>query len=109
MPLRIYRYGSTKLTNRLAMIPRLLDRALSVAALVLATLFLAGCDTSLPDMWSDPFALSICGLIAFILAIIAIIEVAGSRRSVAGKVIWILILLFLPYLGVIMYYLFADR
>jgi len=60
-------------------------------------------------MWSDPLSLGICGLIAFILALVAIVEVAGSRRSTSGKVIWILVLLLLPYLGVILYYLFADR
>jgi len=90
--------------------PSLLSRVRSLLALGIVAVLLTGCGgPNLAEMWSDPLSLGICGLIAFILALIAIVEVAGSRRSTGGKVLWILVLLLLPYLGAILYYLFADR
>lgn len=82
----------------------------TLVVLGITAVLLTGCDgTNLPDMATDPTSLGICGVLALILAVIAIVEVAGSNRSTGGKVLWILVLLFLPYLGVILYYLFADR
>ena len=82
----------------------------TVVVLGIAALFLTGCGgANLSEMVTNPTSLGICGVLALILALVAIIEVAGSSRSTGGKVLWILILIFLPYIGVICYYLFADR
>lgn len=47
----------------------------------------------------------IVGLIVFILDIIAIISVLGGQGSVGHKLLWTLLILVLPFLGMILYYL----
>ena len=50
----------------------------------------------------------LCSLIILVLDIIAIVEIAGSNRDLLGKLIWILLILFLPVIGLIIYY-FVGR
>lgn len=45
------------------------------------------------------------GLIALILWIIAIISILGAAKSVGWKVLWILVVLLLPIIGTIIYFL----
>jgi hypothetical protein len=47
----------------------------------------------------------IIGLIIFILDIIAIVSVLMGGGSVARKLLWILIILLLPLIGMILYFL----
>lgn len=49
------------------------------------------------------------GLILLVLDIWAIISVVGSRASTGGKVIWVLVILFLPLLGFIAWLIFGPR
>ncbi len=77
--------------------------------LAFCAIFIAGCELRLLNMASSWESLSCCGLIILILDVIAIIEVAGSSRTTAGKVIWIFLILCAPLLGLILYYTFADR
>lgn len=51
----------------------------------------------------------ICWAIVIILDIIALVEVSGSSRSTGDKVLWALVIVFFPFLGCILYYLFARR
>ena len=44
----------------------------------------------------------------FIFTVIALVDLIGSRRAVASKVIWALIILFVPVLGLLAYW-FAAR
>ncbi|MCY4224568.1 MAG: PLD nuclease N-terminal domain-containing protein [Bacteroidetes bacterium] len=53
--------------------------------------------------------LSFCGLIIVILDIVAIVEIVRSSRATSDKLLWILFILFAPLLGLICYYLFANR
>ncbi|MXY08877.1 MAG: hypothetical protein F4Y61_09550 [Rhodothermaceae bacterium] len=48
-------------------------------------------------------------MIILILDIIAIIEIAGSSRDTTAKFIWILFIVLAPFMGLIAYYVFADR
>jgi hypothetical protein len=48
---------------------------------------------------------SIIGIIVLILDIIAIVEVLKSNRDVASKLLWILLILLLPLVGMIIYFL----
>ncbi len=77
--------------------------------LAFCAIFMAGCEPRLLNMASSWESLSCCGLIVLILDVIAIIEVAGSSRTTAGKVIWIFLILCTPVLGLIFYYTFANR
>ncbi len=51
----------------------------------------------------------ILGLIWLIIVIWAIIKVAQSRAGGVAKVLWILILLFLPVLGLILWFLLGPK
>ena len=48
---------------------------------------------------------SLLGLIHLILWIIAAIEILKSGKSAGNKLLWILAILFLPLIGLILYYL----
>jgi hypothetical protein len=47
----------------------------------------------------------ILGIVVFILDIIAIVSVVSGRSSVERKVLWVVIVLLLPLVGMILYYL----
>ena len=47
---------------------------------------------------------SLLGLIILVLDIIAIVSVLLGTSSVLRKLMWILVILFLPVLGMILYY-----
>lgn len=49
------------------------------------------------------------GLIVLALAIWAIVSVVGSTASTGTKVIWVLVILFLPVLGFILWLFFGPR
>lgn len=81
--------------------------ALVVLSLLGCALLLAGCAENLGNLISNFYALSCCGIVVVILDIIALVELAGSTKSTASKIIWALIIVFAPYLGCILYYLFG--
>ena len=83
--------------------------AFPVAFLAALALVLAGCGPNLFDRLQEPYALGCCGLLIVILSIIALIEVAQSNRSAGDKLIWFLIIILAPGLGVLIYYLFARK
>ena len=47
----------------------------------------------------------IVGLVVFILDIIAAVEILTGSKSVGNKVLWLLVIFFLPVLGMILYFL----
>jgi len=47
----------------------------------------------------------ILGLIVLVLDIIAIISVLGGRASVEHKLLWTVVILLLPVIGMILYFL----
>lgn len=49
------------------------------------------------------------GLIIFILDIYAIIKVVNSSASTAAKIIWCLIIFFLPLLGLIIWFVAGPK
>lgn len=48
-------------------------------------------------------------LIALVLALWAVFNIAQSRSGALGKAIWIVVVLFLPYLGFFAWLLFGPR
>ena len=77
--------------------------------LVLCAIFIAGCEPELLNMADSWQSLSCCGLIVLILDVIAIVEVVGSSRNITEKLIWIFFIVCAPFLGLLCYYIFADR
>ena len=84
-------------------------RVIPSALFVLNAMFLTGCGDSLVEMAMNWEFLGCCGLIILILDIIAIVEIAGSSRDTTAKFIWIIFIVLAPFLGLIAYYVFADR
>ncbi len=52
---------------------------------------------------------SIIGLIVLILDIIAIISILQSGLSVGMKVVWVLVVLLLPIIGMILWFLIGNK
>ena len=53
--------------------------------------------------------INIVGLFIFILDIIAIMDVIKSSLDSGKKVLWILLILFLPVLGMVLYFLLGKK
>ena len=51
------------------------------------------------------------GLLLLALNIWAIVDILGLRRQadVENKILWVLIIIFLPFLGLVLYIIFGDR
>jgi hypothetical protein len=49
------------------------------------------------------------GLIILILDVYAVVKTLGSRASTGSKVLWIVIILVLPVLGLILWALFGPK
>jgi len=49
------------------------------------------------------------GLVVLILDIIAILNILKSGLSVVGKIIWIIIVLALPFIGMILWFLIGAK
>ncbi|MBO6784651.1 MAG: PLDc N-terminal domain-containing protein [Alphaproteobacteria bacterium] len=49
------------------------------------------------------------GLIILILDIYAIIQVVGSGASTGAKVLWVLLIIFLPLIGLIIWFFAGPR
>jgi len=72
-------------------------------------MMVAGCEPRLLSMINSWQNLSLCGVIIVILNIVAILEIIRSSRALSRKLIWILLIIFAPLLGLICYYLSANR
>lgn len=77
--------------------------------LTLTSLLLAGCGPNLFDRVNNFWSLGCCGALIVILDIIALVEIAGSTRSFGDKLLWALLIIFLPLLGLVLYYFFARK
>jgi len=49
------------------------------------------------------------GFVLLVLDLWAIISVIGSRAGTGGKVLWVLVILFLPLLGFLAWLIFGPR
>jgi hypothetical protein len=52
---------------------------------------------------------SLLGLLHLILWIIAAVEIVRSSRPIGGKVLWLLVILLLPLIGLIIYFVLGRR
>ena len=52
---------------------------------------------------------SIIGLVILILDILAVIQVLKSSMSGGKKVLWVVLILILPIIGLILYYLIGKK
>jgi len=83
-------------------------KTIHASLLALTTVLLAGCGgPTLIDYANHGWGLGICGTIVLVMDVVAIIEVAGSDRTFGSKVLWVLILIFFPVGGLLIYYFFG--
>ncbi len=88
--------------DRLRALPALL-------ALVGATV-LSGCGPSnLIRGVRNPFGFGICGLLIIVLDVLALVEVWKSSRTDSDKILWTAVIIILPFVGLIAYYLFGRK
>ncbi len=52
---------------------------------------------------------ALIGLVVLVLDIVAIVDVLKSSLETGKKVLWILLILFLPVLGMILYFLLGKK
>jgi hypothetical protein len=53
--------------------------------------------------------ISLLGLVVLALDIVAIVDCAKSNADIAKKVLWIVLILLLPLLGMILYFLLGRK
>ena len=82
---------------------------LSAFIIAILAFVVAGCDgpDNLIELANRPFGYGIFGIVLLILDVIAIVNVLKQNRSTISKLIWILLIVFMPVVGLILYYLFA--
>ena len=51
----------------------------------------------------------ILGMIVLVLDVIAIVSLLMGRSSVGHRLLWILVVLFLPFIGMVLYFLFGRN
>lgn len=84
-----------------------LKRTLSAAAILAVSTLLAGCGgPNLIERMQSPWYFGFCSTVIVILDIIALVEIAGSDREFTSKALWALLIIFLPVLGLILYWFF---
>ena len=74
------------------------------------SLLLTGCGgPDLLDRMTQP-RWGFCGTVVIVLDLVAIFDVLGDEaRGTTGKVLWILLIIFFPIGGVILYFLFGRE
>lgn len=83
--------------------------AIGVAVFGALSVLLAGCGPNLFERLGNFWTLSCCGGVIVILDILALLELAGSERSTGDKLLWALLIVFFPLLGLILYYFFGRK
>lgn len=80
-----------------------------VVSLSSLLLFLAGCRGPHLGQRIGGEALGCGGIIVLILAIYALVNIIGSDADTGTKVLWALLVFFLPLLGFILWWFFGPR
>ena len=83
----------------------------AVFALVGATL-LAGCGPGFGNLGQalrNPLGYGVCGLVWLVFGVMALLDLLKSNRDGTEKLLWGLAIFFLPFVGVIAYYLFGKK
>ena len=85
-------------------------RAFPTLALTLAATALAGCGPSnLVRGITNPRGLGFCGLIVVVLDIVALLEVWKSSRSDSDKILWTVVIVIFPFVGLLAYYFIGRK
>ena len=85
---------------------RFAPAALAASLAVLLT----GCGPSnLVAGLRNPFGYGACGLVIIVLDVLAIVEVFNSRRTDIDKILWAIVIVILPFFGLLAWYLIGRK
>jgi hypothetical protein len=71
-------------------------------------LVLAGCGgPNLFDRFGNFWSYGFCSVVLVVLDIIAILEIAGKDWTTGRKALWVLLIVFFPFGGLLLYWFFA--
>lgn len=87
-------------------------RALPTLALALALVatVLSGCGPSnMVQGFRNPFGFGFCGLVILVLDVLALVELWKSGRSDGDKLLWTIVIVVFPLVGLIAYHFFGRR
>lgn len=85
-------------------------RALGALTALVAAVSLTGCAVGFDNMGQGfGGSFTLVGLVVLILDVLAILDVWKSNRDSGSKLIWTLVIFFLPVLGLLLYYLMGRR
>lgn len=85
-------------------------RAFPALALALAATALAGCGPSnLVRGLGNPRGLGFCGLIVVVLDVVALVEVWKSGRADSDKILWTVVIVIFPFVGLLAYYFIGRK
>lgn len=85
-------------------------RALPALLGLAGATILSGCGPSnLVSGVRNPFSYGICGLLIIVLDVLALVEVWKSSRTDGDKILWTAVIIILPFVGLIAYYLFGRK
>ena len=85
-------------------------RALGALTALVAAVSLTGCAVGFDNMGQGfGGSFTLVGLVVLILDVLAILDVWKSNRDGGSKLIWTLVIFFLPVLGLLLYYLMGRR
>lgn len=83
-------------------------QALAVLLLPL-TLLLTGCGPNLGDYMRSTTSLSICGMAILVADVYALINILDSNVTSGRKLLWGLVVFFMPFVGFILWFFFGPR
>lgn len=87
--------------------PSLLSRLIGFGLLAVLVMSCGG--PNLVERMMSP-RWGLCGTLVIVLDVVALIDLLGDdARSTANKVVWSLAIVFMPILGVILYFLFGKE
>lgn len=85
-------------------------RVLGAVTALVAAVTLTGCGLGFDNMGQGLRGnFTIVGLVILILDVLAIIDLWKSNRDSGSKLIWTLVIFFLPLVGLLLYYMVGKR
>lgn len=72
-------------------------------------LLVSGCGPNLVTRATNPLSGGICGLIWLVLAVLALSDLWKSARTDSDKVLWTVVIVVLPVMGSVAYYLVGRK
>lgn len=89
--------------------PSTIQRFSGAALMVLTTLYLTGCHvgSNMGEVFRHAKGFGLVAILILVIDVYLLMNVIESNRSLMNKVLWGLVIWFMPVLGAALYYFFA--